>query len=719
MPPATATDASIQKGMVDQESRGNQGVQRERPQTPPPVLVANPKSTPLSKKVSGSAPYSSAKVERDGRFETLAGESTGMFVGPMPPKDFLEKFLNVPSSGFPSPSFAFLGPPRNASKEEGQSQRSEIEGRPIKSEVEIATSIAKTAGECVGPAFKLALTGSKTDPETDHLFAADICMYKLLDEVLGYTSTDPMDRTNFARMEFFIEVKSDRNHDGFRDDGVFEADTVTGKSTRGQLASYAAAIMTTQFRVHLFSVLVCGRNARLIRWDRAGAIITNSFDYVDESDILAEFFWNYARLPQSGRGYDTSASAASKDQQVHGHSLPGPLNLPVFVLSVPPREEGAQSKEILVRRPQFIQQSPFGRATRGMRGIDLSNGKQLYLKDYWRPDAAGIEKEGVIYDVLHKKGVRNIASFYCGNDVAGQTTRTQDHSSGSVEKFQHYRMALGDVGRPLTSFRSSRELVNAIADAMEGHQDAFERANILHRDISVGNILIKDDGRGMLIDWDLSVNNSDPVSAARRMKRTGTWQFISISLLLNTSRRHELADDRESALWVLLWVLLRYSRHNLSASELSDLLLIFDESRWLDETVRGGKGKRDFLVSDIPSNTVQFVDRPVLNPLIRHLSETFAVRYQLEPSAEDIEAYNEVLPLIETHRSPGNRLLETLVVHRRKKAMSALSKSRWLVDALREATSKDGWPSEDRAVAQTIGGGGQGSGQKRKRDGAS
>jgi hypothetical protein len=142
MPRATATDASIQKDMVDQESRGNQGAQRERPQTPPPVLVANPESTPLSKKVSGSAPYSSAKVERDGRFETLAGESTGMFVGPMPPKDFLEKFLNVPSSGFPSSSFAFLGPPRpNTSKEEGQSQRSEIKGRPIKSEIEIATSI--------------------------------------------------------------------------------------------------------------------------------------------------------------------------------------------------------------------------------------------------------------------------------------------------------------------------------------------------------------------------------------------------------------------------------------------------------------------------------------------------------------------------------------------------------------------------------------------------
>ena len=53
------------------------------------------------------------------------------------------------------------------------------------------------------------------------------------------------------------------------------------------------------------------------------------------------------------------------------------------------------------------------------------------------------------------------------------------------------------------------------------HQDAFNKANLLHQNISVRNILIKEDGGGMLIDWDLSVNASHPGGIlVRRKKRT-------------------------------------------------------------------------------------------------------------------------------------------------------------------------------------------------------
>jgi RIO-like serine/threonine protein kinase len=44
------------------------------------------------------------------------------------------------------------------------------------------------------------------------------------------------------------------------------------------------------------------------------------------------------------------------------------------------------------------------------------------------------------------------------------------------------------------------------------HKEALEKAGILHRDISVGNILITVDGRGLLIDWDLCKRVKDLVN---------------------------------------------------------------------------------------------------------------------------------------------------------------------------------------------------------------
>jgi Fungal protein kinase len=276
-----------------------------------------------------------------------------------------------------------------------------------------------------------------------------------------------MDSTNFARMDLFIELKSSNSEDGFDDSLPFEALSSSGTSTRGQLAFYAAAQMTTQFRTHVFSVLLCRTRARFIRWDRAGAIVTKSFNYVENPRLLVEFFWNYTRLPSGKRGYDSTVSPATDAALDLGSSLPG--SLPLLVLEIPP-VEGSQMKKVVVRRPEYTPDSPFGRATRALRAIDLETEMEVFVKDYWRRRAEGVEKEGDIYQKLHLHKVQNIATFYCGNDIQGQTTLTQDCGDfdDPVEGFEHYRMGLLEVGRRLTEFKSTQELVLAIADAMEG-----------------------------------------------------------------------------------------------------------------------------------------------------------------------------------------------------------------------------------------------------------
>jgi len=50
------------------------------------------------------------------------------------------------------------------------------------------------------------------------------------------------------------------------------------------------------------------------------------------------------------------------------------------------------------------------------------------------------------------------------------------------------------------------------------HKEAYE-AGILHRDVSVGNIMITPEGRGLLIDWDMC-KCIDDLPQIRQSERT-------------------------------------------------------------------------------------------------------------------------------------------------------------------------------------------------------
>ena len=124
---------------------------------------------------------------------------------------------------------------------------------------------------------------------------------------------------------------------------------------------------------------------------------------------------------------------------------------------------------------KYTARSPFGRATRPMLAFNMETREIIFLKDYWRADVDGMEKEGEIYALLESKGVPNIAPFGNGNDVRDHTTLTHTLRnekwvcwSRVMVLLRQYRMSLDVVARHLISFKCSREFVNAIADAMTG-----------------------------------------------------------------------------------------------------------------------------------------------------------------------------------------------------------------------------------------------------------
>ena len=115
----------------------------------------------------------------------------------------------------------------------------------------------------------------------------------------------------------------------------------------------------------------------------------------------------------------------------------------------------------------------------------------------------------------------------------------------------HRRVILSDWGIPIYKAGSREALLAALADCIEGHESLRQKAGLLHRDISIGNLMISKDNGGFLIDLDLSIKEQR-ISVSGAKGKTGTRAFMAIGALLG--EQHSFMHDLESFFWVLFWI---------------------------------------------------------------------------------------------------------------------------------------------------------------------
>ncbi|KAJ2603092.1 hypothetical protein H4R99_002470 [Coemansia sp. RSA 1722] len=137
----------------------------------------------------------------------------------------------------------------------------------------------------------------------------------------------------------------------------------------------------------------------------------------------------------------------------------------------------------------------------------------------------------------------------------------QELPAEKVHQRVHKRIAMTPIGKNLREVQCVDELIIAAADAMEVHSAISRECQILHRDISSNNILIRrsnDTGRvnGILIDYDcaLRIGNDDEPDRTCRPDMTGTLPYMSIGNLSQSSVARTVLDDWESIIYVLCWL---------------------------------------------------------------------------------------------------------------------------------------------------------------------
>ena len=361
------------------------------------------------------------------------------------------------------------------------------------------------------PDLEAVNTSTKPDKVNGVNLKTDVSVYNRIDGVAT------PNRTDFSQMELWIEFKTNSNGAPFRDpgdktdkerfieEGSFTPDTEEGRETRGQLAHYAGAHHSVQLRHFSFSVFVQGEHVRFLRWDPSATVVTAAFNYRENPELMAKFFWRFNHLTPKQRGHDSSVQPAmlphEVDERVRKKLDVKDKHLPLYRFEIPNLEEGYAYGPL----PETMNRSLVSRCTRSRAMLWIPNEdtktagqvkatkepcseeRIIYMKDTWRflstsPDVE-VLREDEIYQILYKHDTPNIPQDVIGGDVENGRTDNYDLLDDErttqwlcvqprISPYQHYRMVLWVVGQALFSFTCTRNLVLTVLDALQGELTA-------------------------------------------------------------------------------------------------------------------------------------------------------------------------------------------------------------------------------------------------------
>ncbi|KAI0333799.1 hypothetical protein GY45DRAFT_1244185, partial [Cubamyces sp. BRFM 1775] len=307
-------------------------------------------------------------------------------------------------------------------------------------------------------------------------------------------------------------------------------------------------------------------------------------------------------------------------QAIVEHYEPGHVMvMHVHTVDLKNPDRAGGTERFLVSRPVTVPLYVSGRCTRGYWAVQLGTGRVVFMKDTWRLPG---DQEGTVISELNAAGVRNVPTVLTHGDVyfkappaqkkltlsGVQRTKTEHYGMQSwacpvlkvkvaVSTHIHYRLVVSEAGYGLERLRGTQELLSATYDVFHAMRDASDKVSRIHRDISVGNIILLQEvegapRKGYLIDWESS-DKLDEHGLALDHARTGTWKFMSMKVLEYPEKGHTLQDDMESLLYVILYCSLLHLPHDVRNPETLHSFIhnFFDYSSFGFGRLHGGDAK--------------------------------------------------------------------------------------------------------------------------------
>ncbi|KAF9554511.1 hypothetical protein CPC08DRAFT_821663 [Agrocybe pediades] len=634
----------------------------------------------------------------------MCEEMEGRWVGPMPVQQFMDSFFEPTNPSHQKPDgsaknwkahFKSLGTFSDASEMCGQIQRLIcISG----ATPGMTLSRVAPRSNVIGYLEKSTTLALFSNEDPTHLESIQVCITTKLSE---------------QQLDEDKRSKDDKHKEHCDVPFGLENGKKGCSRCRDELVSQAKVLLH-RHRTHAFVIQMVEPYARLIRFDRDGAIVSARFNYREEGDILLEFLWRYSNASEETRGRDptvfraTAAEAALAKEKLAGLVKKVSGNWPVYRLVIQDRDSSRTDErrkmEVLVWVPACWPLSVTGRATRGYIGYDPESDTVVFVKDSWRSTDLAMQKETDTLRAINSAGIsEGVPVLLCGDDLEGrwQSTVTADYSQenwnvgGDCERSHrvHTRLVTDKVGKPVEKFKTSKDFLKAVYDAYRAHKAVYEKCQILHCDVSVGNILVTANGKGFLNDWDQARNVENLLSGPHRAFPTGTWRFMSTNLLLRPQKVHGLQDDIESFFWVTAYTILCFLKHNWTSHVKLIMETVYDECRnntHLD-AVTGGTGKLGHLTCFSPLAT------PLEVPHNKPLTDFFDRACCLIVSQQFTETNVRKKVKFKTTPRDMERDISLALKDVADSALVPLATHAALEAVFVEVLAAEGWPDNDRA----------------------
>jgi len=294
-------------------------------------------------------------------------------------------------------------------------------------------------------------------------------------------------------------------------------------------------------------------------FDHSGAVASKPFNYHQQPEQFCAVISQLASDNAQSIGFDLTMFSEGTSTRIR---------------TCESNEDGSL-KECLytIKERLFMFPSLNGRGTICWLTSGSNDPESLFVvKDAWiaPEELAGRESEGSLLYHAKSKGVimgvaqvRHFEEVHCGPGVSDLDTvlrnRRAERTSPDNIKLDrvHTRIVMETYGKTLDQFLTRKELLLAFHDAVLGiyhflplivqtdfsvttaHRNLHDVAGILHRDVSVRNILINSEGaegnRGILIDFDHSIRVGDtsPYSTKTKIVLCFRQTFVLLANLFN------------------------------------------------------------------------------------------------------------------------------------------------------------------------------------------